>query len=451
MEQRRQAVVVMKRSRRRHGAQWIATVLVAMAAVVLGILCVRTGLSAYDLSRAARVGQESPQRALRILERAQTLRPGLAEPWLQSAQWLLNENGDAKAAQRAARAAVARDPRSWQGWQLLALTAFEQSELTEAARDFQTAVRYNQGFDAHFRLANFAMLLGNRTQFWKQIRAALAVASEQQAVYAAETITRFAQGPHDPNLPLHAPDGRPIVATRLVTAYFQKGFWDAAAAVVNHLHCTVDQDKVCGPLAAAFATHALDNAWNSDSPAQQAHLARMAQAVWQRAIERGWTAGDSQQPGNLCTNGNFQDGFGASPFGWTEIGGVAMSASASGPPGVATALEIRFDGQEPERTDLLRQFVVVKPGQSYTVSYQFRSWDAPGGGGVILEALVPHSRLAIVQLPAQPAPAWGRNSAQFTVPAEVSLLALQFTYARPLGQVRLKAPVAISAVRLMPN
>lgn len=437
-------------SRCRLGSQWAVTAATVAAAFALAGLSAATGASAFLQYRANRISTQGPQRALADLRTAIRLRPDLAAPRRARAELLLNTSNDLGAARSAVDAALRRDPRDWQSWQLLGSIDFEESHFQSARYDLQQAERYDQGFDGHYQVANFASIMGDRELFWKEITAALVMAPNWWSHYALREITSSASGPNDPGIPTAVPQGRPFVGERMVEAYADSHFWRAAAVVLSRMSCPeVDQIAACQGGSAALVNAAFSAAWEAKNPAQQARLTRLANSSWQLAVARAWLP-RVQGGRNLCADGSFQQSLAGPIVGWASVGSVTLAHALTAPESASGSLLIGFDGQEPEQTAIVRQYVPVQPRQDYELSYQSRGESDSGQGGLALEVYAPGWRL-LTTLPATILGKWVRNQTTFSVPANTDIVLLSFTYRRPLGQVRLQTPVFVTSVRLAPK
>lgn len=436
-------------SRWRLGWQWVVTAFVVIAGLAWAVLCLTTGASAYLQYRANRATQQEPQQALADLQSAIRLRPDLASPRQARAELLFDVDGNYAAARGAASAALQRNPRDWQSWQLLASINFEENHLQRAQRDLQNAERYDQGFAGHYQLANFAILMGDQALFWKEVNAALAKAPNWWSHYALSEILTFASGPNDPRVPTSPPAGRPFVGQRMIDAYVSGHFWDDAATVLKRMRCpTADQIAACQWSAAGLVNAAFGSAWAAKKQATQLHLTRVASSSWDMAVKRGWLP-QVRSSSNLCADGNFQEPFAGPTVGWAVAGPVTVAASPLAPGGAPGSLLIGFDGQEPQQTTIVQQYVPVEPGHNYELSFQSRSAGEAGQGGLALQALAPGWK-ALASAPAALSGEWTQNQTSLAVPNGVNVVLLRFFYKRPLGEVRLQAPVMVGAVRVAP-
>ena len=408
-------------------------------------LALATGVSAYAQARAEAEAPRSPQQALAELRLAIRARPDLAGPWLDQAQWQLA--GQVDQARVSAQAGLHRDPRNWRGWQLLGLVDLELGHEAEARADFTQAARLGRGFAGHYQLANFAILLGDAPVFWSELRAALGVAPVADVDYAVNQALAFAHGPDDPHLLQLPPAGRPAVARRIVRAYLLRHYYNDAAAVLRQMRCDAAALGPCRAATSNLVNTLLPAAF--DAPAGGAHtLVEMGTAAWSLAVARGWVR-ETRTPGNLCADGDFKPDWGEGAFSWDNLSAVEHVWVREGPPGGSGALQIQFDGQEPEQADLFRQLVPVAAGRDYEISYQSRALATSTGSGLVLEVLAPDGR-KLASVPAALHADWTGNDGQIAVPAGVEIVSLRFAYHRPSGEVRLGSPVQLAGVRMEP-
>jgi hypothetical protein len=425
------------------GSRWLACSAAVGTAALLGSLALASGASSYLQVRAEALAPGSRSRALHLIAEALRLRPDRAVLWRDDAEWLTDRQ--LPGARAAVQAALRRDPQDWRSWQLLGQLDYEHNLLAQARSAFDHAARVDQGFAAHFQLANFALVIGDRRTFWRELKKAAAVATLDEVPFAVNQALAAARGPSDPHLMALVPMRRPTVVNKILGMYMAHGDYALAGIILEHLRCPTGNTGACAGATYDVVNTLMSAAFNPRH-ARDVRLATPARRLWNRAVAEGWVE-PTQAPGNLCADGTFRHIWRGWTYSWQAVGPVVLDHSSQAPAGVAGSERIGFDGQEPEATPLFHQLVPVRPGAAYLISYWSRGTDMIGATGLALQVLTVASR-ALLTLPAGSAPGWLKHTGRFTVPSDITVVNLAFTYRRPSGVVRLNSPVLVTDVQV---
>ena len=305
---------------------------------------------------------------------------------------------------------AALNPRSSAPRIRLGLAAELRGDNVAAERWLLEAFSVDRQFETRWTLANFYFRQGRSGEFWKWMRSALEMSYGDRSVAfdlcwqmtadANEILTRAIPGDHD------------VMASYLVYV-LNKHHQDAIAAIADRLAGVRTANDL--PILYAASDALLEN-----GPASAA--ADLWQALG-NARPQGVTRSDFEEP---------RIGHG---FDWrfAELPGVTHLQIES-----PSAHRIRFSGQQPESTELLRQVLGgLRPGVSYTLH-----WDARTRGIASPTGL--EWRIAGKAAPVLPDDDWSTGQMVFTADSDHPVLAL--AYRRPEGQVRTQGQVDLKNV-----
>ena len=459
----------------RWAAQWLAAVIVVSGCGLLGWAAVRTWRASADINTAQNLAlRHNERRAMPYLALAARYRPGRAKAWRLRAQF--SSFAHPRAALRFAKRAVAADPADWRNWDELGSVLYQLGESAAAQRALAEAVARDSGWEAHYRLGSLALLLGRNQEFWVQMKAALAVVPPSQAAPVLNQVLAAGRGIAATGGERAARKGRAAAAAApgwlavlprrrapvdavAVNLLLDQGQPLRAAAVWSGVRCASYQEAVCRATSLGLANRLVALAFRGAEarPAATAGgralapgvLARTAARVWNTAVRMGWLHRSLVVAGRV-NNGEFQHGWLGPAFGWAKLGPVYASRDGGmGPAGQGGAVRLDFTGYQPQSTPLLEQFVPVRPGGRYEVTFFSRRLGRGSETGVRLMVMLSPRRV-LLALPAKLRSHWSQNTARFRLPRGVDLVGLFFQYQRPMGQVRLHNTVLLGAVRLQP-
>lgn len=444
------------------GLRWLAAAVVVLATGWFGWAAVRTWRASADLSAAQALALKPKGSAAgSYLGLAASYRPDRSEVWRLRAQFSAFTHP--RQALDYARRAVAVDPLDWRNWDQLGLVEFQLNRPAAARRALAQAVRYDSGWEAHYQLGNLAFLLGDQSEFWSQMRAALAVVVAWQAEPLLQEAVHVAAD--HPQAFLEAlPPARADVDARAVRLLIRRGRPLEAAAVWRRMQCGSYQRADCRSAVLALTNGLMQAAYRSaaapvasdpemepqrprqPAPASAARLVSAALAAWNQGVQHRVLQAGALQAGSV-SDGDFTHDWVGPAFAWAKVGPVYLSPEPGIAP-VGNAVRIGFDGYEPENTRLFQEFVAVVPGAQYEVSYWARREGEGSQSGVKLQVLASPGEI-LVQVPARLDTDWRVSRGVFRAPRGAHAVLLAFVYQRPEGQVRLANPVLLANVRLV--
>jgi tetratricopeptide (TPR) repeat protein len=291
----------------------------------------------------------------------------------------------------------------------LGLAAEARGDFSEAEKWLLDAARVDRQFEARWTLANFYFRSQRQSEFWEWMRAALEVSYGDRRL-AYELCWRMTQDP-DEILTRGIPGQHDVLATYLAFVLDQhREAAGAAALKLAALH---------NPAYASLLEVSSDLLLDSGKIAD-------ALEIWKQL--------GHQRPG-LITNGDFM----------TEPSGHGFDWRPAHPPGVADlqiprAHRIVLSGKEPESCELLRQFVVLEKGKSYSLTWEARTRDFGARTGIKWSA---GSSNGVVER----AEDWRAGGLEFKAEAPVTPIKLE--YQRPMGQARAEGWIEIRKISLV--
>ena len=374
----------------------IFTVAALFVIVVSGVYSIRLAMA------DAAFRKHTPAGVARALE----ISPNNVSYLLLRALQLDYDGADSTALlERAARAApLSSAPRI-----RLGLAAEARGDVSNAEKWLLDAARVDRQFEPRWTLANFYLRVERPGEFWKWMRAALEVSYGDRRL-AYELCWRMT---HDPDeiLTRGIPAQRDVLATYLAFVLDQhRESAGAAAFKLAALHNPVDT---------LLLEASCDLLLDSGKVAE-------AQELWKQLghVRLG-----------LITNGDFR----------IEPSGHGFDWRPAHPPGVTDlqvpgAHRIVLSGKEPESCELLRQFVVLEKGKSYSLTWEARTKDfgAPTG----IKWSTGSSNGAVER-----ADDWRAGRVEFKADAPVTPIKLE--YQRPMGQARAEGWIEIRKVSLV--
>lgn len=171
-----------------------------------------------------------------------------------------------------------------------------------------------------------------------------------------------------------------------------------------------------------------------------------AEALWGTMKVAGFTTLPAPSDYHPVSNSDFNQPISGDGFDWSinQVKGVSIQRI------IPYGLRISMDGLEPESCPLLRQFIPVRSGARYRLTWDLEAIDkaAPNGirwevHAISPEAIGPenliHSTIAAGS-------AEGVNSELFEVPPGTKTLVISLGYTRPLGETRLEGTFLLKKV-----
>jgi len=378
---------------------YVSRIFAAAALLVIAI----SGVYSVRLAMAdAAFQKHTPEGVARALQ----ISPNNVSYLLFRALQLEYDGADSTALlERAARAApLSSTPRI-----RLGLAAEARGEVSVAEKWLLDAARVDRQFEPQWTLANFYFRSQRPSEFWKWMRAALEVSYGDRRL-AYELCWRMTQDP-DEILTRGIPAQHDVLATYL--AFVLDQHREAAGAVALRLAALHD------PADASLLEASCDLLLDSGKIAE-------ALEIWRQL--------GHQRPG-LITNGDFM----------TEPSGHGFDWRPAHPPGVSDVQipgmhRMVLSGKEPESCELLRQFVVLEKGKSYSLTWEARTKDFGAPTGIKWSA---GSANGVIER----AEDWRAGGLVFK--AEAPVMPIKLEYQRPMGHARAEGWIEIRKISLV--
>lgn len=380
----------------------------ARTAIALAVVLIFTAAAVFSLRLAwadaefRRGTEESVARAVRIL-------PDNVQYLLFHALQMEYAGADSTAE---LERAAALSPLSSAPRLRLGLAAESAGNLGKAEKWLLEAARVDHQFEPRWALANFYFRRERPDDFWKWMRAALAVSYGDRR--AAFDLCWRVSGDAGEILRRGVPDQQPDVL-RAMLAYVFELHPEAAGVVAEELAKVRDPrdapflDAACGTLIAAG---------DADRAAQ----------LWIAA-------------GHSPAGGVWNGDFGSTPSG------AGFDWQLEKPPGVTIrrvpgeGLRVELSGRQPETVRLLREIVLLDAGRRYRLGWTVRTDGLPEITGF-------GWRVGDRRFPLKASEAGDKDSVVLDAPKR--LTSLELWYERPGGQVPAEGWLEIREVELAP-
>ena len=253
----------------------------------------------------------------------------------------------------------------------------------------------------------------------------------------AHTAAGMAYGDLSPlfDLCFHAADGAQVVLDRVASgSRFAEREYLAYLTRRGRLR---DAHAAALRLAPAAAVADREPLLNYVEGSIAAGRALPALEVWNQLCARRLVPYRASAAGSLV-NGNFAQPILNRGFDWIErpAGGVVLYQTGAGSP----ALEISLSGRQPERCEILAQYVPATPRAVYVLRFRYRTSELPKDTG-LLWSVDKDQELNLAA-----APEWARAEWRFLAPAEAARLVL--AYRRAPGTTRREGTVFLREVEL---
>jgi tetratricopeptide (TPR) repeat protein len=321
---------------------------------------------------------------------------------------------------------VALNPRDSAAWIDLGLEAEARGDLPRAEKALLEAARVDLTFQPRWTLANYYFRRELRESFWHWARQAAAMSyGDVSALFCLCWRTTA-----DPEwISEHVAGDRANLLRQFLDYLISEHHLEAAEAVAHRLI------RVGGPDAAVPLLAYCDRLL-------EAGRFEPAVRTWNALASRGLIGLSPLEPeaGRVLTNGEFSAPPRGRGFDWRfhRVEGVSITHTSE-PAGVRLA----FSGRQPEDCELATQFLPLRPGSAYRLSYRYRTAGAPEPSG--LEWHISGARSAPLS-----SEDWRAATLDFVAAAgAVPRLALR--YRRAAGTTRIEGALWISQVRLEPR
>ena len=167
---------------------------------------------------------------------------------------------------------------------------------------------------------------------------------------------------------------------------------------------------------------------------------------WENAVSV-WNALSNRRDGTArLSNGDFSAELMQSGFDWrTPATSGVSSFRQSGP----TGMNITFTGRQPERCEVLQQFVSIRPGAPYRLVSEYQTSGVAAGSGLQWKVFDPvNGSEVLMASPHLANSQWTIGVAEFTAPLDSPVVLLALTYVRPSGSTLIEGGVRLRNVRL---
>jgi hypothetical protein len=297
----------------------------------------------------------------------------------------------------------------------LGLAAELRGDNAGAERWLREAFSVDRQFETRWTLANFFFRQGRTDEFWKWMRSALEMSYGDRS--AAFDLCWQMTGEAREILDRGIPDRREVVASYLAYVLNRRKQGAIAGAARRLAGMRVADDL---PLLYA----AIDNLLQAGQAGEAAGL---------------WQAFGSPPPQGI-THPDFEEPRTGHGFDWriAETPGVTHL-----PLDAPAAHRIRFNGQQPESCELLRQVVGgLRAGAAYTLHWNARTQGIASPTGL-------EWHIADRTGPVMSGEDWTAGQMVFTAPSDHATLVL--AYRRPEGQVRTQGQVDLRQIISLPE
>jgi len=321
--------------------------------------------------------------------------------------------------------AVALNPRDSAAWIDLGMEAEARGDLPRAEKALLEAARVDRTSQPRWTLANYYFRREIHESFWHWARQAAAMSyGDVTALFRLCWRTT-----PDPEWISEHVAGDRANLLRQFLDYLISGNHLEAAETVAHRLVRVSGPDAASPLL-AYCERLIE----------RGHL-EPAVRTWNALATRGLIGLPPLAPdaGRVLTNGDFSAPPLGRGFDWRfhRHEGVSVARTSASP-----GVRLVFSGRQPEDCELAAQFLPLRPGTAYRLSYRYRTAGVPAAGG--LEWRVSGVRSAPLS-----SPEWRDESLEFVAAASAPR-GLSLHYRRAPGTTRIEGELWIAQVRLAP-
>jgi len=374
-------------------------------------------VAAYWSLRLAYADHGARQGGVEAVRRAIRMAPGDARNYRQ---WAAREPGQAIPA---LEATVALNPRDSAAWVELGLAAEARSDHPRAERCLLEAARVDRMLEPRWTLANYYFRRRRAEPFWRWAGEAAAMTYDD----AAPLLRLCWEMQPQPELILARVVGADAWLLRQFLGFLlARNHLEGAEPVAQRLVSRAGPEAL--PALLAYCDRLLG-----------AGRAEPALRVWngltgKRLIGFAPLAPDG---GAVLTNGDFSAPPLGRGFDWrlAPLEGVA-AARAKSPP----AMRFSTSGRQPADCELMSQFLPLQAGQSYRLSYRYRTAGIAAGSGLGWQVAGASSAPLASQ-------EWKEEAVEFAAPAG-GLARLALVYHRAPGTTRIEGTLWISQVKV---
>jgi tetratricopeptide (TPR) repeat protein len=397
-------------------------------------LAASASFGAYWCVLHARANALSLRVDLGAREQSVMLAPTSATAWLRLADLRAENNLPVT---ECLRRAVAASPQRSEAWIQLGLDAEARNDFDDAERDLLQAAEVDHDYIPRWTLANYYFRRQDRVQFFKWARNTLVWGRGNYA-----PLFRMCRGisTDEAEILNAAIPSRPEVLSDHLNWLGSQDL-DDAAPVAAALMERFPQE---GRLALLVYCDRLIGA----------NRVADAVALWNSLNQRHIVASGTEQVDKI-TDGDFQSAPANAGFDWRIAAPPAIEVTPTLP-----GLSLNFPGSQPDRAEVVNQFVLVRAETSYRLRFDIEASGVEAGSGlrwVAIDArknalLQPAIPLATLMPPDFAAATSGHGEITFAVPSsktdEPTLLRLALIYERPPGSAPMQGWIRLHRVWL---
>jgi tetratricopeptide (TPR) repeat protein len=321
----------------------------------------------------------------------------------------------------AIESALRNDPHNSRLWMKLGDSAAIGGEPAKAETAYKEAAKFNRGYDPHWLLANLYFRQGDSTKFWTAIRPALAFDSRDLGA-AFDLCWSVSQ---DAARILEAVPPTPKILARYLDYLLQTNRLEESAAVAAELLKSPEAEEA--PTLLNYSDRLIAGKRYHD-----------AYEVWS-ALARRSLAAPNGGASNLISNSGLTQPFTGRGFDWRwEAPGNVNHIQIPN----LNQVEFQFDGNQPEKCDLMRQLLWLEPGSAYRFTFDYRTLDIEGHSGLRWRiADVDGSEIQVSEEMASLA--WKTSVMLLRVPRQSQGQQLILGYERPRGTTRIAGSLSV--------
>ena len=388
-------------------------------------MAVVAGYAIFQMLRFTRAETLARQDTLEALQKAVGLAPGDADYYARMAT--LDSSRDDELS-----AALKLNPRKPSWWIMRAVHQEEDGDLAGAEQSLRRANAVSQYYIPRWSLAAFYYRQGNRHDFVRWARKALSV-----GYGAPESLFRMAQ-----KLGLSPEEALQTVVPKdpeRVDSYLRfllrAGDMEPAYATATQLidvGSSLNRESIFTTCETLFVAGKIDE----------------AVALWNKAGQAHWIAFRQLDPatGKSVSNENFAEEKLQRGFDWRYSTLAGVAASQSEPNG---GLRLEFSGSQPEKCELMSQYIPLLPGRSYKLAVRYHSEGIPPESGLRWSILtIPASQAVVAGLMTVPGAQRVEQAFDFQTPPQRVPMRIVLAYSRSSGTTRIEGRLWIESVKL---
>jgi len=364
--------------------------------------------------------------ALRFAYAEYLFRSGAPEK-IERAAALVPLRAEYQSRSRKLEQAVRLNPYFSAAWMELGLRAESENQMAKAETALLEAARVDRTFEPRWTLANFYFRRNRWTEFWKWIRAAAEMSyGDRTALF--QLCWRASQNPEA--ILAQAIPSNPSILGDYLDYLAGANQFEAGERVAGQL-LSIGQGAEVSRLL-AFC----------DALIEKAHRLEGSVRIWNGMIDRGWLPYQRLDPesGASLTNGDFATTPLSRGFDWWLFYRAGIRSLWTESP---KGLQISFDGTEEESTDIVGQWLPLRPASAYELSVRAESDNIPRESGL-------HWRIADASSGAEilgVLDALG-GTLRFATGVQPPHAQLLLSYRRALGTSRLEGRLRVLSVAL---